>query len=188
MLETWKNALLNPKKTFKKEKKKSNLGLGANYIAKAGIIAGIIAGIASLNLTNFIFSIILYPILNVVGWLLGSAIYYMFAKLLGGKGDYTKQSYLMSLYIAPLSIVSAILVSIPVVGIWLSFFVTVFGLYLLTFALKEAHNYSTDKAVLTWLIPFIILVIILLIGLGLFIMYAVSNYGSMIPELSQILV
>ena len=126
MIELWKNALLDPKKTFKKEKKKSNLGLGANYIFKAGIIAGIISGIASLNLVSAIISIIAYPILSLVGWLLSSGINYVFAKLLGGKGDYTKQSYVISLYLAPLSIVSAVISSIPVVGVWLNFLVTPF--------------------------------------------------------------
>jgi hypothetical protein len=188
MIDLWKNTLLNPKKTFKKEKKKSNLGLGANYIVKAGIVAGIITGIASLNLTSAIISIIAYPLISLVSWLFGSGVNYVFAKLLGGKGDYTKQSYLLSLYIAPLSIVSAIITSIPVVGVWLSFFVSIYGFYLLTLALKEAHGYSTGRAILTWLIPFVIIAAIVASLVAMFFVYYASAYGSMLPDISQVLV
>jgi hypothetical protein len=188
MLNLWKNVLMNPKKTFKKEKKKSNLGLGAYYIVIAGIIGGIISAIVSLNWVSALFFIFFYPLLSFVGWLINSGIYYVFARLLGGKGNYTKQSYLIALYVAPLSIITAIILLIPTFGVWLSLLVTVYSLYLLTFALKEAHSYSTGRAVMTWLIPLSILLIIIAIGIGLFLMYYVSSYGSTIPEISQLLV
>ena len=188
MFEIWKNALLNPKKTFKKEKRKADLTLGAKYILIASVIGGVISAILSFNVASALFFIILYPLLSLVGWLINSGIYYVFARLLGGKGNYTKQSYLIALYVAPLSIISSIILSIPTVGVWLSLLVTVYGLYLLTFALKEAHGYSTGRAVMSWLIPVIILLIFVAIGVGLFFAYALSNYGSMIPELSEILV
>jgi hypothetical protein len=188
MIQLWKNVLLSPKKTFKKEKKKSNLGLGAKYILIAGAITGIIVGIVSLNPIILLTSIILYPLINLLSWLIGSGINFVFARILGGKGDYMKQSYLIALYSAPLSIISTIIFIIPTVGIWLSFLIAIYGFYLLTFALKEAHSYSTGRAIMTWLLPFIIVVAIVASMTALFFAYYVSAYGSMIPDISQVLV
>jgi hypothetical protein len=122
-----------------------------------------------------------------VSWLFGSGVNYVFARLLGGKGNYTAQSYLIALYSAPFSIITVVIMLIPWVGIWLAVLFSIYGLYLLTLALKETHGYSTGRAVLTWLLPMIIMAVIVAALVALFVMAYVSTFSS-IPELSQVLV
>jgi hypothetical protein len=176
----WMAVLSKPADTFRKEKGSANLGEGAKHIVVAGIIAGFISGIvAALGLTAvggvtgmaglgaatgalaFVALLILTPIMYLIAWLVDSAIMYVFAKLLGGKGGFTQQSYLMALFIAPLMLLMSILSIIPFAGWILVLILGLYSLYLLTLALKEAHGYSTARAVLTWLIPVIIVVIVM---------------------------
>lgn len=175
MFELWKNALLKPKQTFKAEKKNAKLALGAKYILVSGLITAAITALSYLaGLDTTLDSLFLYPalvllyiifspVLSVIGWLFSSGVDYIFAKLLGGRGTYEQQTYLISLYVAPISIISAVLLLVPVAGLWLSALLSLYGLYLVTMALKEAHGYSTGRAVLTWLIPFLIVVVFAMI-------------------------
>ena len=186
-LELWKKALVKPKETFKKERKKANLGLGAKYILVAGAITGFILGISSLNLVTALLFIIVYPLMSVASWLFGSGVNYIFARLLGGNGDYTTQSYLVALYAAPFSIITVVIMLIPVVGVWLTFLVSLYGLYLLTLALKETHKYSTGRAVLTWLLPMIIITIVMAALVAMILMAYIGTL-SPFPDLQGLLV
>lgn len=181
--ETWKNAIVKPKETFKKEEKKASIGEGIKQIGIAGIISGILSGIAvwlgittmgsffgfqgaafgvGLGITAFLVSVILTPIMAVISWLIWSGIVYIFAMIFGGKGSYATQSYLIALYTAPLMIIYSFLAFIPVIGQIITSLVGLYSLYLLTMALKQSHKTSTGKAVAIWLVPAIIIVIVLI--------------------------
>ena len=187
--EIWKAALLTPAKTFKAQSRKADLTEGAKHVGLAGLIAGIIAGLgvlllgtaidaaaglgASVGVAGFITSVIVTPIMMIISWLIGSGIYYIFAMILGGRGNFTTQSYLIALYTAPIAIITAVLGLIPLVGI-LNLLVFIYSLYLLTLALKETHRFTTIKAALTWIIPLVLIIIAVfllgaafLAGLGL---------------------
>lgn len=183
----WIDSLTKPVLTFKKEIKNANLGEGALHMAVAGVVTGFITGLYQMMFGStitaqyfpmatgfigaaaFILSLILTPIINIIVWLILSGILYIFAMIFGGKGDYKTQSYLYAIYSAPLGIISSIIILIPLIGPFLILLVWIYGLYLLTMALKEAHKYTTGKAVLTWLVPVLILfVIAIIIGVTLF--------------------
>jgi len=190
----WIDSLTKPVPTFKKEKKKANLGEGALHVAVAGLITGFITGLYQMFVGSiftsqflpvasslagpiaFLASLILTPIVAVIGWLIISGVLYIFALLFGGKGSYTTQSYLYAIYYAPLSIISSILVLIPFAGWVLSFILMIYGLYLLTMTLKEAHNYTTGRALLTWLVPVGIVVVILVVLIGLAFMFLIGTF------------
>jgi len=174
----WKDALVKPAETFSKEEKKADFGKGIKHIGIAGIIAGVILGIAAmagLTLTGSVFGLgslgagagigtfllllVITPIYFVISWLIGSGIIYIFAMIFGGKGGYETQSYLIAIYAAPLSIISAILILVPVAGPIVNFLIGLYALYLLTLALKQAHKVTTGKAVLIWIIPVAIVAI-----------------------------
>jgi len=201
----WIESLTKPIPTFKKEKKNANLVEGAMNVAVAGVITGFLSGLFALifgstiagaffpmasgvvGVAAFLAALIMTPILSVVSWLIGSGIYYIFAMLLGGKGNYTTQSYLIAIYSAPLSVVSAILGLIPVVGLFIAIIPGLYGLYLLTMSLKEAHSFTTGKAVLAWLLPILILVLLAIIfGLAFsaltYVFLSNANLGSMLPN------
>jgi hypothetical protein len=183
-IELWKKALLQPVETFHLQRMKADLTVGAKYMAIAGVVTAVITGIVALiasgaagivrgplaalfatgvSVISFIGALIAVPIIFVLVWLVSSAVLYVIAKLLNGKGSFTEQSYLIALYSAPLNIISAILVMIPVLGPILSVLLSLWGLWLLTLALKATHRYSTGRAVATWLLPIVVLFVLALL-------------------------
>jgi hypothetical protein len=191
----WMEALKNPIQTFKKEKKNADLTEGAKNIALAGLITGLISGLVFLvvgsiysmanpyamgliGIPAFVAILIVSPIVSVIGWLISSGIYYLIARLLGGRGDYKTQSYLIALYSAPMGIVITVLNLVPILGSILSLLGAIYSLYLLTLSLKETHGFSTGKAVLTWLIPFLVIAVIAIAVALVFAVALVSLIAS----------
>jgi len=187
----WKEVLTKPEETFKKEEKNADLGKGTVNLVIAGLIAGFFSGLAAfagvstfgiaaglgagmmgagLGIMAFVFSLIVTPIVAVLFWLIGSGVLYIFAMIFGGKGNYTKQSYLISLYYAPIMVIGAILAIIPIIGGILAFLVMLYGLYLLTLALKQAHQVTMGKAVAIWLIPVVVIALLVAVLAAAFIM------------------
>jgi len=180
----WKEVLTEPIKTFKKQEKKSDLGEAVKQLVIAGLIAGFISGLAAftgltaigatgnlgtgmmgagVGIFTFIAVLIGTPIVLLISWLIGSAIIYVFAKIFNGKGDFTKQSYLIALFWAPLVVVTTVIGIIPFIGAILGCLLWLYGLYLLTLALKQAHKVSTARAVAIWIFPMIIIGLIIVV-------------------------
>jgi len=153
-------------------------------IAIAGAISGflgkVLSGDVGAMVVNLILGAIFGAIFGVIGYYIGQAILWIFAKLFGGKGNLTLQANLLATFVAPLTVVTSILGLIPAVGWILNFLVWLYELVLLTFGLQVAHDYTRGKAVLTWLVPLIILLILLLIlflilGVALLSLIGVSS-------------
>ncbi len=140
--------------------------------ALGSMIAGALAPIA------IIVSFIATPLVMVIQWLIISGIFFIFASILHGKGDYVTQSYLIALYLAPLSLLASILGLIPFLGSALSALVFLYGLYPLTLAMKETHHFTTTKAVLSWLLPVIVLVVIGTVFAVTAILSLLSNFNA----------
>jgi len=184
LFNLWKKAIVSPAEAFKS---KGNLGLAAQSVAIAGIIAGVLSGLAqSVNPTpvpnyfpngtlqnvtiphytptgfalNVVASTILTPIVSILSLLIFSGILYIFALMLGAKNGFEPQTYNISLYYSPYLIISAILSFIPIAGSVVSFLFLLYLLYPLTEAIKMANNFSTGRAVAVWLLPIMILVLL----------------------------
>ncbi len=186
----WKDVLMEPIKTFKQQEKKADLTQGLIHIAIAGVISGFFTGIAALmgmgalgamggvsaslmgagiGAMAFVISLIVTPIITVIGFIVISAIIYIFAMIFGGKGDYVKQTYLIALYAAPLIVINSVVGLIPFLGGLIAFLVSLYGLYLLTMALKQAHKVSTGKAVAIWIVPILAMIVLaVILGFGFF--------------------
>jgi hypothetical protein len=94
-------------------------------------------------------------------------VLFIVARLLGGKGSFGTQAYVQSLFYAPLSVAQQILAVIPVVGRVLFALAAVYSLLLTTTSLKAAHGYSTWRAVLTWVIPIVLNIVVVTAVIGL---------------------
>ena len=105
-----------------------------------------------------------------IAFLLGSAIYFVIAKMFGGTGDVSEQTYLMATFFAPIIVVNAIIGVVPYLGGCVTFFISIYQLVLTYFAIKVSHNLSSGKAIMTILIP--ILVIFACIICGFVVMFA----------------
>lgn len=167
---TWLDALIYPKETFRAEKERASLGEAIKNVGVAGLIGGVIRGLfvglevafggVTFLIIALILGIIILPIVCIIVFLLCSLIYFIFANILGSKGNFTTQTYLISLFTAPLIILS-LLEFIPSVGWVLGILIILYSLYPLTIALRESHGFSTARAILAWLIPWLIIVLLL---------------------------
>lgn len=104
--------------------------------------------------------IIFVPCATVYGFYTFEIVLYIVARLLGGKGSFGTQAYLQSLFYAPLALVQQVLAVIPVVGRPLFILVAAYSLLLTTTSLQAAHGYSALKAILTWVIPILLNVVV----------------------------
>ena len=177
--ELWKNALLKPSETYKK---KGGFSEAVKQLVIAGLIGGFFTGLGSLiglsaggsygSLAGligplaFIGSLILTPIVAVIVVLIVSVVLYVMAMILGGKGKFESQTYYISVYYAPIIILTSIFSLIPVAGGILSLLLGLYSLYLLTMAMKYTHSFTIMKAVLTWLIPCIVIVGLIVLVAG----------------------
>ena len=175
-IDLWKRVLQQPRSTFKSEMKRASWEEFGRNMVIAGLISGLITGIfvgagisrsqygAFTGITAFVASLVLSPIISVLATLISSAIFYVIALLLGGKGNFLHQSYLFAIFSAPLGIITSVLFLIPIVGMVAAVVLAIYSLYLSTLSLKLVHRFSTGKAVMTWLIPIIIAMLLGLVA------------------------
>lgn len=198
-LGVFANALRYPKQTFREQGKHASLSSALAYMAAAGIISGlinavsrIITGVAAapfIHIVTAVLSLIIMPVVAVASILIWSGIYFLFSKVLKGTGTYTQQTYLISLYQAPLTIISSLL---PFITAILFLFaprpvsvlliilgalaLTIYSFYVLAAALQVAHGFGFGKALAVAVIPSIVLMAIIALMAGLFI-YGLANAG-----------
>lgn len=154
MMNTSMMVLTKPSKaSFESAKGSVNTTNTLIGLAVAGAIAGLLGGLRSGSAGAIVTGLIVGAIVWVIGYYIGTAILWVVAKVLGGKGDLMLQANLLATFVVPLIVVNAILGLIPVVGALLVLLVNLYMLYLTTLALQVVHGYTTLNAVLTWLIP-----------------------------------
>ena len=106
--------------------------------------------------------VVLVPLGVVYGFYSFQIVLFLFARLLGGKGTFGTQSYVQSLFYGPLALVQQVAAVIPDVGRLLFAVVAAGSLIPTTTSLKAAHGYSGVRAVLTWVIPIILNVVVII--------------------------
>jgi len=195
IFELWAYALFKPAHTLKHEKKRATLVEGARNIILGSAISGLILGLIAnylapealatavgpissefgmgLGAAFTLQLIILMPLLALISWLVVGFATYVFAKILGGKGDYVEQVYLMSMYMAPMFVLLALFAAIPIsltvfytLGDLLGDALTIYAFYPLTIALSVTHKFSFAKAVGSWLISYVLIAVLLMAVTG----------------------
>lgn len=120
----------------------------------------------------------------VLGFAIWTGLLHLIARLLGGTGDYGKLVYMMALIGVPFSLVSSILAPIPYLGC-ITFLITIYVLVLEVLAIDAVHQFGAAKAVLTILVPVIILCLVLIcivVGLGSFFYIAFQETFQNLPQ------
>lgn len=183
MFEIWIKAITGPTEENYLSILKSgdaSFGTAAMWMVVAGIISGIVTGAAAMVFESPMTELgigagalfIIYPIIIIFSFFIGSGIYYITAKALGGKGDFGAQSYLLAAGQAPLNIITAVLAVIPVLGQCVSGLVSLYVIYLNILSVKTAHGFDWGKAVATVLIP---LIVIFILACGCIFILALSG-------------
>lgn len=189
----WIDIFVHPKETIKKEKGKTSWKDAFVRVVIVGIVYGLIMGFftflfslmggasgAVAGIIAWILQMILWPIYIVVGWIVLAILLFITAKLLGGKADFTQTATDLTLYIAPVTFISALVAWIPLIGIFLVSLVGLWGLYILTIQIKETHNLTTGRAIWVWLIWAILWAIFVIAVAGVAMMAILAGASSAI--------
>lgn len=90
---------------------------------------------------------------TVVSFFAASGLYWLFAKLLGGRGTFLQTLWLFTLIATPISAGAALLGLIPVLGLVTSAVLGIAQVVLTIFAMAAAHRLSVGKAAVVVLVP-----------------------------------
>lgn len=90
--------------------------------------------------------LIAIPILVVIGFAIGAGIQNIFAVLLGGTGYYTRTAYALAAFTAPITILTSLLMIVPIVGQCLAVPLSFYTLVLNVRALRASHSLSILSA------------------------------------------
>lgn len=96
----------------------------------------------------------------IYGFYTFEIVLFITARLLRGKGSFRRQTYLQSLFYVPLAIVQQVLATSPIGGHLLFGLVAAYSLIPTTTSLKAAHGFSTARAVMTWIIPILLNIVV----------------------------
>lgn len=177
-IETYKEILKDPE---------AGAGRGFEWVAYAGIIGGLLAPLSILSnpaitelknmpeydgvfggmgMTAFLIfmafvSALITPIAGLIGLALSAGIQNVLAVFFGGNGDYRRTVYALAAYLAPMTIIIALVGIVPLVGQCLTSLLTFYNIVLNVRALRAAHSISTWQALGVIFAPAVILVIFL---------------------------
>lgn len=105
----------------------------------------------------------------ILGFFDFEIVLFIFARLLGGKGSFGAQAYAQSLFYVPLAVIQQVFAVTPIFGRPLFFLLAAYSLLPTTTSLKATHGYSTWRAVLTWLMPILLNVVVVYVVVMLLI-------------------
>ena len=115
-------------------------------------------------------SILAYPcfalIITPISFYLSNGLIFVSAKILGGKGKFSGQVYLYSLFFVPLGLIlslASLFQIIPIIRPVIDYIVTaavfIFTILFTVRIIKVAHGFTTGRALSTFLIPFALFLI-----------------------------
>lgn len=130
--------------------------------------------VTQINLGTQVLMLCCFGIIAIpISFYLNNGISYLSALIFGGKGKFTSQAYLGSLFIVPLGLISSILsfiALIPKIGAYISYAfllgIAILNVFFMIRSFKVVHGFSTTRAVAAVFSPLILLLIpICLIGI-----------------------
>jgi hypothetical protein len=123
-------------------------------------------------------------VISVVSLMLSAGVSQLVAAALGGTGTYAKLAYALAAYLAPLTLISGVIGSIPLVNC-LALPLGIYGLVLNIIAVKAVHQFSWGKAIAASVVVFAgILIVVALITIVILALLgpAIGNVFSNIVQ------
>jgi hypothetical protein len=102
-------------------------------------------------------------VLGVLGYIISCGVYHLLAKIFGGTGTFSQVAFAASTFYVPLTVIMAVLGSLPVAGPFLSIPVSIYMLVLFAIAINAVHGIGGWKSALVVIIPVAILIILIVI-------------------------
>ena len=171
-VKTWMAAYFHPVETFQSQKAAGGFGAVVVNLLLIGVLAWLATMLSfavGLNFTQIAalaIGIAVYPVIMVIANLIGSAVMFVIAKVLGGKGGYMEQTFALTLVFGGYTAFAfpfTVLSGLPFVGAIFglaAMLIALYSIYNEYLVLKAVHQLSGGKAALVILIPIIIAVII----------------------------
>ena len=194
LLENIFGTLFSPASTFRRMlEEKTSVTLAAIVVLIACICSGagsILTQSAFMSLfaefpgfEEMVFSPIASMTMSVVvgfiGWVVIAGILHVVAKILGGKGAFTEMLVLMgfamlpNIFQAPIGLIAIFSGGLAgaLIAIGLGGILAIWVLILDVLAIREAHKFSTGRAIATLVLPFVVLMVLafILIIVGIFL-------------------
>ncbi len=138
--------------------------LGREFASEAQIW-GLVASPWFLGLLALGMMVIL-PLSAIFTLFLTSAVLFLFSRIYGGRGEFTTQTYLLSIFVAPLNLISTLAGFVPCLGSLVQVGLFFYSLYPLTMALRATHGLAAGRAVAAWATPLAVLVLFFICGLA----------------------
>jgi hypothetical protein len=167
--DQWIGILKNPEAEFGKAIYDASFASALLQMTLASVIVGLISAMTTYfsvpqelaaSLPLFLAASMAMSGLSIFfGWLLLSFIVLALSRITEGKGSFALQSYLIALFLAPLSVVSVLLSFIPF-GVFLVFLLFFYDLYLLFLSIKVAHGFDVKKAAVVVLLSLLLIVVL----------------------------
>jgi len=191
----WYNVYTKPFDTLTKAKKKEGMGdsvksmiLGVSTYPVFAILGALLLFFRSSLPGEYLAYLIdrtiaeslVLAIIMFIGFFIQAGLLFGLAKMLGGKGSFEEHTSLLALCTAPFYMLYGVAIMLlgllPAVGVLIEVLLLIYYIFLVTLCLKISHGYDWGRAVLTWMLPSF--VIILLITIAYFM--AVSAYFNLL--------
>lgn len=123
-------------------------------------------------------SLVMGVVSGVVGWIIIAGVLHIVAKALGGNGTFESMLLLMgfanlpNIFQAPVGLVAFLSGGLSGLMIFLGLG-GLLGLWILALdviAIREAHDFSTGRAIATLVLPIVVIVVLALVLVGIFLM------------------
>lgn len=170
--KTWASMYLHPEETYEKNRKDAGWGKIITNFALAGLVMWValfismVLGFGTLVASTIIVALILYPVVFAAGGIISSVLYWIIAKLVGGKGSFIGQTHAFALLTGGAALLSfpfVALGNLPLVG-WLfglaGLLVGLYNIYNYYLIIRKVHEVSSLRAVIVIVVPIIIGMII----------------------------
>jgi len=184
VFDLWKVALTNPAKAISSQFGKAGYAKGILMLCLAGALYAVISAILTMNFFVLTLGPAMFAVMLPIVVLVGAAVVFAFAKILGGKGGLREQFYVSAVLLSPIILLAAcakVLLIVPIIGFLLKaaalFVLEVYALYQITLALRSIHDFSTMKAILAWLLPLLVVTIVVVI----FALMVVAAILALVP-------
>ena len=116
-------------------------------------------------------SMTLSVVVGFIGWVVIAGIFHVVAKILGGKGAFTEMLVLMgfamlpNIFQAPIGLIAIFSGGLTgaFIAIGLGGILAIWVLILYVLAIREAHKFSTGRAIATLVLPFVVLMVLVFV-------------------------
>ena len=121
----------------------------------------------------------LLPIITgPLSFLISVGIYHVIASVFGGRGQFGRYAYLSATFMAPLMIVSSLLIFVPILGFCLTIFLGIYQVVLTFYATKVEYQLSQGRAIVVVLVPLLAVLLLAACGLAVFFSFIFSTVVS----------